>query len=55
MMILFAANIAMCEVVESFHKEYGFSAAQAKADTIMEHLQTIAYLNRSEGGASPKP
>ena len=55
MMILFAANIAMCEVFESFHKEYGFSAAQAKADAIMERLQSIAYLNRSEGGTSLKP
>ncbi|MEJ0091273.1 MAG: DUF5677 domain-containing protein [Limisphaerales bacterium] len=54
MVILFAANIAMCEVFESFHKEYGFSAAQAKADAIMERLQNIAYLNQNEGGVSPK-
>jgi len=47
MVILFAANIAMCEVFETFHKEYGFSAAQAKADAIMERLQTIDYLNQS--------
>ena len=49
MMILFAANIAICEVVESFHKEYGFGAAQSKASEIMEHLQTISYLSRNEG------
>jgi hypothetical protein len=49
MMILFAANIAMCEVVECFHKAYGFSAAQKKADAIMEQLQKIAYLNQNEG------
>jgi len=55
MMILFAANIAMCEVFESFHKKYGFSAAQAKADAIMERLQSIAYLNRRESGTPPKP
>jgi hypothetical protein len=54
MVILFAANIAMCEVFESFHKKYGFSAAQAKADAIMKRLQTIAYLNQNEGGVSPK-
>jgi len=55
MMILFAANIAMCEVVESFHKQYGFNAAQKKASAIMECLQTIAYLKQNAGAVPPKP
>jgi hypothetical protein len=53
MMILFAAIISICEVVETFDKVYGFSAAKAEADSIMKRLDFINYLNRD--GALAKP